>query len=271
METLTEALDRLDVARFGDDLVPEGRQVRAVGTGVVYDPVELVVAEVIRFEGATDPGDEAIRFALTNAVGEPVGTFTTPYGPSAGPEEAEIVEQLHRPPLDPADIAAHRDHDHLVAVFANRTAAQASVDELRHLGLGSEHLGVAVHGPGQVAFEHDSDADVSRGAGLGVGAGAVAGFLAGFALFAGLAPVAGVVGVGGLLAIGAASGFAGAMVGGYLGVATEEHALTVHEYIARTQLQPGEILVAVCSHGHPDEIRDVFQRHGGGLRDAPSA
>lgn len=271
METMSEALARLAAAGFGDDLVPEGTDLKAVGSGVRYHPPELAVAETVRFEGQTDPGDEAIVFALTNPAGEPVGAFTMPYGPAAGPEEAAIVVRLHQPPLDAADIAAHRGHDHLVAVFPDRAAAEAAVDELRQLGLGSDHLGVAVHGPSQLAFEHDSEVDVGHDIELGAGAGAVTGALASFALFGVLVPVVGPVGVGGLLAVGAASGFGGAMLGGYIGVAAEDRALTAHECIARTRLQPDEVLVAVCSHGHPGEVRGVLQRHGGELRSAPAS
>ncbi|MCO8128830.1 hypothetical protein NHL50_16585 [Acidimicrobiia bacterium EGI L10123] len=271
METMSKALDRLGVAGFDDELMPDGTMLRAVGTGIRHDPAELAVVETVRFEGPTDPADEAVVFALTNASGEPVGTFTMGYGPAAGADHAEIVERLHRPCFDEADIRAHQEHDHLVAVFDERSDAEAAVDELRRLGLGSDALGVAVHGPGQVAFEHDAEADLAHDLEVDVGAGAVVGFLAGFALVGTLVPVVGAVGVGGLLALGAATGFGGAMLGGYLGVAADERPLTVHEQIARTRLLPGQVLVAVCSHGHPDAARDVLQRHGGDLRTAPSA
>jgi hypothetical protein len=270
METMSEALERLAGVGFGDDLVPEGKEFRAVRSGVRHDPGDLAVVETVRFEGPTDPADEAVVFALTTATGEPVGTFTMAYGPSAGPEDADIVERLHRPCFDEADIQAHQEHDHLVAVFGTRAGAEAAVEELRQLGLGSNSLGVAAHGPGQVAFEHDAEADLAHDIEFDVGAGAVVGFLAGFALVGTLVPIVGAVGVGGLLAVGAATGFGGAMLGGYLGVATEERSLTTHEQIARTRLQPGQVLVAVCSHGHPDTTREVLQRHGGDLRTAPS-
>ncbi|MFP3907064.1 MAG: hypothetical protein ACLFWR_08520 [Acidimicrobiales bacterium] len=268
---MSEALERLAEAGCGEELVPDGKLLRAVGSGVRYDPAELAVAEVVRFEGPSDPADEAVVFALTTATGEPVGTFTMPYGPTAGPDDADIVERLHHPPLDEADIRAHQEHDHIVAVFETRSGAEGAVEELRRLGLGSDRLGVAVHGPGQVAFEHDAEADLGHDLEVDVGTGAVVGFLAGFALMGTLVPVVGPVGVGGLLAVGAATGLGGAMFGGYFGVATEERALTAHEQIARTQLQPGEVLVAVCSHGHPETVTGVLQRHGGDLRVAPPA
>jgi hypothetical protein len=266
---MNEALGRLGEAGFGDDLVPEGQALRAAGSGVRHDPADLVVVEVARFEGPTGPADETVLFALTTAAGEPVGTFTMRYGPAADPGHVDIAGRLHRPPFDETDIRAHQEHDHLVAVFDERASAEAAVAELRRLGLGSEHLGVAVRGTGQVAFEHDAEVDMRRGVEVDAGAGAVVGFLAGFALLGVLVPVVGAVGVGGLLALGAAGGFGGAMLGGYLGVASEDRALSVHEQIARAQLEPGQVLVAVCGHGHPDAAQEVLQRHGGELRPAP--
>ena len=265
METMSEALDRLAKVGFGDDLVPDGPQLRAVGTGARHDPAALAVVEVVRFEGPTDPADEAVVFALTTATGEPVGTLTMPYG-QAGGDDADIVQRLHRPPFADADIRVHQEHDHIVAVFGNRSGAEAAVDELRRLGLGSDSLGVAVHGSGQLAFEHDPDVDLGHRLETGAGTGVVVGFLAGFALMGALLPVIGPVGVGGLFAVGAATVPGGAMLGGFVGVAKEERSLTAHEQIAHTQLGPDQVLVAVCSHGHPDATQEVLQRHGGTLR-----
>ena len=211
METMSEALDRLAKAGFGGDLVPGGPALRAVGTGVRHDPAALSVVEVVRFEGPTDPADEAVVFALTTSAGEPVGTLTMPYGQAAGDDDADIVQRLHRPPFD-------------------------------------------------VDLGHRLEA--------GAGTGVVVGFLAGFALVGALVPVLGTVGVGGLLAIGAATVPGGAMLGGFIGVATEERVLTAHEQIAHAQLEPDQVLVAVCSHGHPEATREVLQRHGGTLRSA---
>jgi len=78
-----------------------------------------------------------------------------------------------------ADIRAHDEHDHLAAVFSDRDRAAAAVDELRSLGLGSEHLGVAVRGDDTVAFEHDAEADIMHDAEVGAAAGFPIGAIAG--------------------------------------------------------------------------------------------
>jgi hypothetical protein len=271
METTTEAIERLARAGFGADLVVEGDIVRAVGSGRTFDADDLAVAETVRIGGPGDPAADAIVFALTDRTGEPVGTLRMPSGAAAGAEGTQFVERLHRPPLDEADIRAHQEHDHVIAVFETRAGAEQAVVELRSIGLGSDLLGVAVSGPGNIAFEHDAEADLVHDVEVDAGAGAVVGFLAGFALIGLFVPVVGAIGVGGLLAVGAATGLGGALVGGYLGVANEEQALSVHEQIARTQLKPGQVLVAVCSHGHPDMTLQVLQRHGGDLRSAPTS
>jgi len=46
---------------------------------------------------------------------------------------------------------------HIAAVFGDRAHATEAVDALRELGLGSDHLGVAVRGEDAVVFEHDDE------------------------------------------------------------------------------------------------------------------
>lgn len=262
-ESGAEAMARLARAGFDEELVLDGSRLRVAGTGEGREPADLAVAAVVdvHADSAGEQVDEATVFAVTTAAGEAVGTFVAPRHPEG--DARAVVEALRRPPISPEEVRAHREHDHIVAVFPGREDAEAAVADLRALGLGSEHLGVAVRGPVPVAFEHDEDADAARDVAVDATGGAVAGFLAGFALFGLAVPIVGTVGVGGLLALGAASGFGGAMLGGYLGVAHEQEALTAHDQIASTPLGPGEVLVAVCSHGHAEETRAVLQRNGG--------
>lgn len=170
-----------------------------------------------------------------------------------------------RPPFDEAELRAHDEHDHLAAVFSDPAAGEAAVSELLGLGLGSDRLGVALRGGERIAFERDADADLGRDLEVGAGAGAVIGFFAGIALLAVAVPGIGTIGVGGLLALGAAAGFGGTMLGGYLGVGMGDRAFAAHEELSDTALEADEVLVAVCSHGHPGAIEDVFRRHGGRL------
>lgn len=50
--------------------------------------------EVARFEGASDPADEAAVFALTCGHCGAKGTYTTAFGPAMTADDAELVRQL---------------------------------------------------------------------------------------------------------------------------------------------------------------------------------
>jgi hypothetical protein len=165
--------------------------------------------------------------------------------------------------FDPHDIAAHATHDHVAAIFPNRALAAAAIDDLRRLGLGSHHLGVAVHGQDSILFEHDEDRELVRDTETGALLGAPIGAIAGLAV-AGLAvPGIGLVGVGGMFAFAGASALWGGLIGGYLGATAGDRAWNVHRDFGYTALQPGEVLVVVCSHGHADAIDQVAARHEG--------
>jgi hypothetical protein len=170
-----------------------------------------------------------------------------------------------RVPFSPDDIEAHNEHDHLASIFADREHATAAVEELRALGLGSEHLGVAVHGGDTVVFEHDADTEMVHDTGIGAIAGAPIGAIAGIALAALAVPGIGVIGLGGTLAVAGVSALWGGLLGAYTGAAVGEAGWEVHEKLSYTALQQGEVLVVVCSHGHGDAVREVMQRHDGRL------
>ena len=94
METLSEAVDRLTAAGYQDDFRAEPAGLRAVRTGCVHLPESLVIDEVVRFEGTTDPGDEAIVFALRCREHGIKGTYVTAYGASMPSIDAEMVRRL---------------------------------------------------------------------------------------------------------------------------------------------------------------------------------
>lgn len=270
-DTLSEVQRWLARTGFTEDLIAEDGALRSAPSGQVFAVGDLATSAVYRFEGQTDPGDEAILFALETQAGEPVGTFTAPYGPAVSATDEAIIDALHERAASAEQISVHAAHDHIAAVFATRDEAEAAVADLRELGLGSEHLGVAVHGSTHVAFEHDEESDLAHDAEAGVAAGASLGFLAGVALAAFAIPGLGVLGIGGLFAVGAASGFGGAMLGGFLGIAAADREFSEHDELSETPLNPGEVLVAVRSHGEPETVRSAMQRHGGRLLNGPPA
>jgi hypothetical protein len=94
METLSQAVERLTAAGYRDDFRAEPGGLRALGTGCIHAPESLVIDELVRFEGASDPEDEAILFALRCAKHGTRGTYVAAYGPSMDPLDAEMVRRL---------------------------------------------------------------------------------------------------------------------------------------------------------------------------------
>ena len=94
METLSQAVDRLTAAGYRDDFRAESGGLRAVGTGCLHEPEALVIEEVVRFEGASDPEDEATLFALRCTTYDARGTYVVAYGPAIDPLDAEMVRRL---------------------------------------------------------------------------------------------------------------------------------------------------------------------------------
>jgi len=97
LETLAEAVRRLTEAGYRESFRAEDAGLRAVEAGRVFAPEELVVEEVVRFEGPSDPADEAALFALRSPTG-PRGTFVVTYGPDTPAIEADMARRLRIAP-----------------------------------------------------------------------------------------------------------------------------------------------------------------------------
>ena len=87
---------RLERAGFHDSFRPEGGRLWALAAERFFAPETLVVEAVVRFEGESDPDDQAILFALRSPTGDVRGTFAAGYGPLADPASAEVVRRLAR-------------------------------------------------------------------------------------------------------------------------------------------------------------------------------
>jgi hypothetical protein len=163
-------------------------------------------------------------------------------------------------------------HDpQLGGVFTDRASAEAAVADLQSLGLADEHLGVAVHEGDRYAFDREAESEVARGLEHGIAIGAPLGAVAGMTVLALVVPGVGTLGLGGILAAGAATGaLAGGFWGAYLGLTAAEQVVDNERDWERVPLEPGQVLVVVDQHGHPDDVREVLHRHGGRLVAKPA-
>lgn len=59
-----------------------------------FDADDFEIVDVYRYEGITDPADEAAVYALQSKSGVK-GVLVTGYGASADPESDEILKKLH--------------------------------------------------------------------------------------------------------------------------------------------------------------------------------
>ena len=60
----------------------------------MHEPESLLVEEIERFEGASDPQDEAVLFALRCETHGTRGTYVVAYGPNVDALDAEMVRRL---------------------------------------------------------------------------------------------------------------------------------------------------------------------------------
>lgn len=94
MEHLAQAVERLTVAGYSEDFRAESGRLRAVGEGSLHEPESLVIDEIVRFEGASDPDDQAVLFALRSEPRGIRGTFVTAYGLYLDPLDGAMIRRF---------------------------------------------------------------------------------------------------------------------------------------------------------------------------------
>lgn len=95
-ETVTEAVAFLAEEGYVEDF-------RICPTGIAHDghddphPVDgATVDHLFRFEGASDPGDEAIVLGVSCGRWGAKGVVVSAYGPDADPEDTAVLTALAR-------------------------------------------------------------------------------------------------------------------------------------------------------------------------------
>ncbi len=91
---LSDVVDRLTRLGYSDTFRAEERGLRAVRSGRLHAPEELVVEASERFEGISDPEDMAIVLALRCLPHGCRGTYVTPYGTEMPALDGELMSRL---------------------------------------------------------------------------------------------------------------------------------------------------------------------------------
>jgi hypothetical protein len=95
-ETLVDAIDRLRALGYVVEYsaVPGGR-LRCGACSTEIAAADARIDDVVRFEGMSDPDDEAILYALTAECGDR-GTYVAAYGPMATRDDVDVAAALTR-------------------------------------------------------------------------------------------------------------------------------------------------------------------------------
>jgi hypothetical protein len=93
-ETVTDAVRFLQGEGYTANVTVDGELIRCASCGSDYRVGEVVAAHTFRFEGPSDPGDEAIVLGVEIPSCGAKGIIVSAYGPDADPELSAVVAAL---------------------------------------------------------------------------------------------------------------------------------------------------------------------------------
>ena len=96
LSTLSETLTRLKEAGYTEDFNPHGQYLAGQRSAIQLAPDEFEVDQHYRFEGPTDPADEAVLYAISSAKFNLKGTLINGYGIYSDPINDELLSALHQ-------------------------------------------------------------------------------------------------------------------------------------------------------------------------------
>lgn len=94
--TVTDALQLLADEGYTDDFNLLGQSAECPTCRSTHPLEHSIIERQYRFEGPTDPGDEAIVLGLSCPSCHAKGVFVSAYGPDADPELFEVLSRLPR-------------------------------------------------------------------------------------------------------------------------------------------------------------------------------
>jgi hypothetical protein len=93
METLSQATTRLSLAGYVEDYRAHDGRLVCGQCGTSHDPAELTIDAIVRFEGDSNPEDEAIVYALDAGCGHR-GLYIAAYGSGATADDISVAAAL---------------------------------------------------------------------------------------------------------------------------------------------------------------------------------
>ena len=99
MTTLSETLATLKKQGYSQDFNLAATHLSCAGKAVALFPDDFVVDQYFRFEGPSDPADEAVEYAISSARFNLKGTLVNGYGPSSDALADELMKALREQPV----------------------------------------------------------------------------------------------------------------------------------------------------------------------------
>lgn len=98
MTTVSEILNKLNSEGYSVDFNLKENCLVCQGNALEIDPDDFVVDRHFRFEGLSDPGDEAIVYAISSAKHDIKGVLVNGYGISSDPMSNKMIKALATQP-----------------------------------------------------------------------------------------------------------------------------------------------------------------------------
>ena len=93
LKTLAECMESLKEQGFSDNFMAKENGLYDVDTKKTYTSQEIKIANFFRFEGASDPGDSSILYALEAEDGTK-GLLSDSYGPSSDTRVTKFIADV---------------------------------------------------------------------------------------------------------------------------------------------------------------------------------
>ena len=104
MRTLASCVNKLVLDGYTENFQVKDEGMYSPSNNKYYKPEEVHILNFFRFEGASDPADSAILYAIETNDGTK-GTLTDAYGPQADLEVEKFlkqVEDISKKPVNPS-------------------------------------------------------------------------------------------------------------------------------------------------------------------------
>ena len=92
-DTVTDAVSGLKSRGYTVDFNLEQNCIKCERPALALKPSDFHITEVYRFEGESDPADEAVVYAIESKTGEK-GVLVNGFGPSSDSLEDAMIEKL---------------------------------------------------------------------------------------------------------------------------------------------------------------------------------